>query len=129
MSVKQFFSIIGAITFLYGIGLLILPQQIADAHGASSLDNFTTLNLRVLGAAFLGAGVMYWMAMPARLSYGRRAILAFTLILDGAIVILYLFEMSTRGGFQTMHWIDIAISLLTAIGAGYLLTQEKDLKF
>lgn len=129
MSVKQFFSVIGAITFLYGIGLLVLPNQVAVAHGASQLSNFTVFNLRILGAAFVAGGIMYWMAMPARISYGRRAILAFTLVLDSAIFILHLLELSTRGGFVTMHWIDMAITFLTAAGAAYFITKEKDLKF
>lgn len=129
MSVKQFFSIIGAVTFLYGIGLLVLPQQIGAAHGVTTLSSFNILNLRIIGAAFVAAGIMYWLAMPARLSYGRRAILAFTVVLDSLIFLIYLFELVTNGGYGMMGWVDMGISLLTALGAGYFLTKEKDLKF
>ncbi len=49
MQVKQFFSAAGAVTFLYGIGLVILSDVLADAHGATKLSNFTLLNLRMFG--------------------------------------------------------------------------------
>jgi len=129
MRVKQFLSAAGAVTFLYGIGLIILPDTLAEAHGATNLNNFTLLNLRMFGGALIGAGVMFWMAMPARQSYGRRAILAFSLIFDASVVILNLMEIGTNGNAHLMHWIDIGFAFLFAIGAGYFLTKEKDLKF
>ncbi len=72
---------------------------------------------------------MFWMAMPARQSYGRRAILAFSLILDASILILNLLEIGTNSNAQLMHWVDMGFALLFAVGAGYFLTKEKDLKF
>ena len=129
MRVKQFFSVAGAITFLYGVGLILVPDTLAEAHGSTNVNNFTLLNLRMLGAALIGAGVMFWMAMPARQSYGRRAILTFSLIFDASVVILNLLEIGTKGNAYLMHWIDIGIALLMAIGAAYFLTKEKDLKF
>ena len=129
MTVKQFFSIIGGITFLYGFVLLALPERIGEAHGISSLSDFNILTLRMLGIAFVATGIMYWLAMPARLSYGRRAILAYTLLLDGLLVFLYLFEFTMKGGFVAMHYVDWVITLFTAIGAGFFLSKEKDIKF
>ena len=129
MQVKHFFSVAGAISFLYGIALLLLPNVVAEFHQVTKMSNFTILNMRMLGGALVATGVMYWLAMPARLSYGRRAILMFTLIFDSILVIVNLLEVIMKGDSFLMRWVDIAICAAFAIGAGYFLTKEKDLKF
>lgn len=129
MQVKQFLSVAGAITFLYGFALLMLPETVAEAHRVTNLSTFNIFNLRLLGSALVAAGVMYWMAMPARLSYGRRAVLVFMLLSEASVAILSLLEVFTNGESYMMRWVDIGLSTIFAIGAAYFLTKEKDLKF
>lgn len=102
---------------LFGIAFAIIPGQSLSQYGFTA-DPALELMFQLLGAAFIGFGVLTWAARNATESEARRAILLALFVGDFiGFVITLVAQLS--GFVNSLGWSSVAIYLLLALGWGY----------
>jgi hypothetical protein len=119
MRLSYLFTIAAVLSLLYGLGFVILPEQLLSIYGIPT-DAGGLLFARLFGAALTGLGVLTWLIRSADAWDALRAVLlglvAFNMI---SVVVLLLAQID--GTVNALGWINVAIFLLLALGFGYFL--------
>ena len=117
--------LIGAIvTFLFGLGFILVPVWVMSNYGVT-LDVSGEFLGRYLGASFLGISALAWLARNAEASATRRAIV-YALFLTSVLgFVVALFDVFTGVG-NALVWSTVVIYLFFAAGFGYFAFLKKD---
>ena len=107
---------------IVGIGLTFLPQEIANFFEAGTIRTFI-LTLQILGALYLGFGMMNWMAKNSMIGgiYSRPLVFGNLLhFLVSAFALIKMVGKYSENQFVVIITISILYSIF-AICFGYLL--------
>lgn len=105
------------VSFFFGIGLVLIPQTVVSYYGREL--SVTGIYLaRLLGAAFLGFGVLTWLIRNMDPNPTTRALSLAIFVMDMIGAILSIAgQVSTPSVTNALGWTTVAIYLL--LGAGW----------
>jgi hypothetical protein len=107
----------------FGLLLLLVPVALLSVLGAE-LGAAGTFTAREYGAALIGALFLMWFAKDVQASDARLAILLYLLVYD-AIGVGITVPAVLSGVLNWLGWGIVLVYLFFALGAGYVLGQEK----
>ena len=117
MTLGNLFVVNAVISLVFGVAAVLAPALLMSSFGAT-LSPAGILVARLLGATFLGIGVLTWFARNAADSEARQAIVL-GLFVENAIgfVVALLGQFALPG--NPFSWLIVALYLLFALGYGY----------
>jgi hypothetical protein len=119
MTIRMFFTILAVVSFLFGIGFVLAPDQVLANYGIEHSPALALLG-RLFGGALLTLGVILWLARDFRDEAALRAVLIGGLV--GDVVNLVAQTMGTWAGTtNALGWSTVLIYLFAAAGSGYFL--------
>ena len=124
MKFSLFMTIAAVVGLVFGLGFLILPDQLMSAYGVD-LGEAGSWVARYLGSAFIGIGVLTLLARNAGKSEALDAILtgSFVLAITGLIVA---FLDGINGVSNSLTWFTVVIYVYLTVGFGYFRFMKSD---
>ncbi|MEJ2312739.1 MAG: hypothetical protein P8Y10_02870 [Gemmatimonadales bacterium] len=107
----------------FGLLLLLVPVNLLATLGAE-LGTAGTFTAREYGAALIGALFVMWFAKDVKAPDARLAILLYLLVYD-AIGVIITVPAVLSGVLNGLGWGIALVYLFFALGAGYVLGQER----
>lgn len=102
---------------VFGCAFVLAPTATGTLYGVT-LDPVSKHLAQLLGAAYLGIGVVTWMARKAAASDALRAIvLAYFISNSIAFIVALINQLASVG--NALGWSSVAIYLLLALGYAY----------
>jgi hypothetical protein len=125
MTIRTFFTILAVLSFLFGIGLVLVPDQVFANYGIEHSPALALIG-RLFGGALLTLGVILWLARDFRDEAALRAVLVGALL--GDVVNLVVAALGTlSGASNALGWSTVLIYLFGAVGSGYFLMGQSRL--
>ena len=119
MTIKTFFTILAVLSFLFGVGFVLAPDQVLANYGIEHSPALALLG-RLFGGALLTLGVILWLARDFRDEAAVRTVLIGGLVGDVANIVAA--TMGTLSGTtNALGWSTVLIYLFAAVGSGYFL--------
>jgi hypothetical protein len=119
MTVKTFFAILAVLSFLFGVGFVLAPDQVMANYGIEHSPALALLG-RLFGGALLTLATILWLARDFRDEAAVRAVLVGGLV--GDVVNLVVATTGTLSGTtNALGWSTVLIYLFAALGSGYFL--------
>src|SRR5258705_5783006 len=81
MTIRMFFTVLAVLSFLFGIGFVLAPDQVLANYGIEHSPALALLG-RLFGGALLTLGVILWLARDFRDEAAVRALLIGGLVGD-----------------------------------------------
>lgn len=122
MKLKTLFIIHTIVALFFGLAFLFAPETSLVPYGVTT--NVTGLSLgRLLGAAYLGFGLIAWFARNSEESEARRAIVSgFSFgFAIGCVASIY---SQLNGASNALGWLNVVVYLLLALAYGYFLFNK-----
>lgn len=117
MKLSTLMSINAVLAFVFGLAFVLVPTQTLSLYGPSP-DATLKYVAQLLGAAFIGFGVLTWAARSMGESEARKAIVL-SLFISEAVGFVIALVGQLGGVVNTLGWSTVAIYLLLAVGWGY----------
>ena len=117
MKLSTFLIIKAIISFVFGIPLVLVPGTVVSLYNLA-LNPAGTLMAQYVGATLTGIGLVCWMARNAASSDLRQGVILSLFIADMVGFIVALLGQ-LAGQMNALHWVNVAIWLLLAVGLGY----------
>ncbi len=124
MQLRHFLSVVGVVAVLFGLAFVLAPAQALEPYGVS-LGAAGLGITRLMGAAFIGIGIIAWFARNAGESPARRAILIGFLIGETVGFVVSLINQF-QGLANNLGWSTVAIYGVFALGFAYFLFVKKE---
>jgi hypothetical protein len=122
MTIRMFFTILAVLSFLFGAGFVLTPDQVLANYGIEHSPALALLG-RLFGGALLTLGVILWLARDFRDEAAVRTVLVGGLV--GDVVNLVVATMGTLAGTtNALGWSTVLIYLFGAVGSGYFLIAQ-----
>jgi hypothetical protein len=119
MTIRMLFTILAVLSFLFGIGFVLAPDQVLANYGIQSSPALALLG-RLFGGVLLTLGVILWLARDFRDEAAVRAVLVANAI--GSCINLVVAIMGNLSGTtNALGWTTVLIYLFAAVGSGYFL--------
>jgi hypothetical protein len=119
MTIRMLFTILAVLSFLFGIGFVLAPDQVLANYGIQSSPALALLG-RLFGGVLLTLGVILWLARDFRDEAAVRAVLVANAI--GSCINLVVAIMGNLSGTtNALGWTTVLIYLFAAAGSGYFL--------
>ena len=123
MTIKMFFAILAVLSFLFGIGFVLAPDQVLANYGIEHSPALALLG-RLFGGALLTLGVIFWLARDFRDEAAIRTVLIGGLV--GDVVNIGAATMGTLSGTtNALGWSTVLIYIFAAAGSGYFLMERR----
>ena len=122
MKLSTVFTLNAVVAVFFWLGFAIMPGTLVGFYGASlGVAGLYVANL--LGAAYLGYGVLTWMARNSAESEARRAVVIgqFVTFLVGLVFALI---AQFTGVVNALNWTTVIIMVFFAVGYGLNLAKE-----
>ena len=123
MNLALFLTINSIVVFLFGLGLVIMPETLMASYGVELTGIGKTIS-QLLGAAFLGVGVLRFLARKSTDKGFLKAVVVSAFIEDsiGFVVLLMaqLYGLTNASG-----WSNVVLYGLFALGFGFFHFQKK----
>ncbi len=117
MKLSTLFAVTAIIALLFGLSFVLIPAMLLSLYGVEVNANGIQL-ARLLGAAFIGFGIISWLVRDSGWTAELRAI-----VLAFAVTDLLGFGISLTGQLQgisnALGWSTVVIYLLIGLGFGY----------
>ena len=117
MNRQTFMSLAAAVSVVTALAALLAPAQLAAAFGVT-LDDVGILQARLLGAAYLGYGVIVWFGKDVRDNAARRAI-ALGSFVSWALSLIVTVAGVVMGPAGIQSWLLVALQVVIASAWGY----------
>ena len=117
MVFKSVASINGILSIAYGVAGLVVPAAIASVYGLEITDRERGI-LRLLGASYLGLGVLCWVARGVIDGAARRAIALGALAGWGLGV-----PVELGGLVNALGWSVVGLQIAFVLGWGWALRE------
>jgi hypothetical protein len=122
MKLSTWLTINAVVAFLFGLAFLILPDTTLSLYGVQLTPPGVMVS-RLLGAAFLGFGIITWMLRNSSGPEVRAVVLALALSeLLGFVVSLY---YQLKGISNPLGWSTVVIYLLLGAGFAYFYWRNE----
>ena len=119
MTIRMFFTILAVLSFLFGIGFVLAPDQVLANYGIQPSPALALLG-RLFGGVLLTLGVILWLARDFRDEAAVRAVLVANAV--GSCINLVVAIMGNLSGTtNALGWTTVLIYLFAAVGSGYFL--------
>ena len=119
MTIRMLFTILAVLSFLFGIGFVLAPDQVLANYGIEHSPALALLG-RLFGGALLTLGVILWLARDFRDEAAVRAVLVANAV--GSCINLVVAIMGNLSGTtNALGWTTVLIYLFAAVGSGYFL--------
>ena len=122
MKLSTLLVINAIIAFLFGLGFVLIPEIILALYGVTLTVNGIYIS-RLLGAAFLGYGVVSWLVRNSTGSAELRAII-FALFISEILGFFITLFYQLQGTANALGWTTVAIYLLLGAGFGYFYWKK-----
>lgn len=119
MSHKTFLSIAAVIGIVFGIGMLIAPEQVLELYAIPSSEGSKSI-ARSFGALMFSVGIMNWIARGVEDSVALRAILYGNLAIHLLTLVIDLLAL-TSGGMSAQGWGSVILHALFGAGFAYFV--------
>jgi len=119
MTIRMFFTILAVLSFLFGVGFVLAPDQVLANYGIEHSAALALLG-RLFGGALLTLGVILWLARDFLDEAATRAVLAGTVI-GSSVNFIVALKGILYGTTNALGWTTVLIYLFAAVGSGYLL--------
>ncbi len=109
----------------YGIGDLLFPEKIMTLLGVTDFNDSGLINLKYLGATWIGMSIMLLLVRNAEESPAKRAIIIGMLIasiLVGVVVLNSYFLLTVNN----MVWVNFGFCVFLTLSYSYFLFAKKD---
>jgi hypothetical protein len=122
MKRSTFMAIGGVLAVAFGLGFILVPEQLMSIYGIT-LETAGQWIGRLLGSAFIGNGVLTWLARNAEPGEGLRAVVFgdFVLCVLGLVVVIL---NAITGLGNALVWLNVVIYLFLTVGFGYFRFVE-----
>lgn len=117
MKRSTFLSAAALIGIVFGLGMLIMPEQ-AFAMYAITLDGGSRAIAQSLGALVLSVGIMNWIVRNAEDSVALRAVLYGNLAIHALTLVTDILAV-TSGAINEQGWISVGLHVVLGGGFGY----------
>ena len=117
MKLNTLLVINAILAVVFGLAFLLAPTATSTLYG-NTLDPVSKYLGQLLGAAFIGVGIVTWMARKAAASDALRAIVLAYFIANSISFIVALINQ-LAGVVNALGWSSVAIYLLFALGYAY----------
>ncbi len=117
MKLNTFMAIAAVLAFVFGLGFLLFPAQLISSYGVT-LEAGGQWVGRYLGSAFIGIGVLTWLARNAEKGGALRAILLGDFALSAIGLVVAILDIIYGPG-NALVWSTVAIYLFLTVGFGY----------
>src|SRR3981081_1991796 len=122
MTIRMFFTILAVLSFLFGVGFVVAPDQVLANYGIEHSPALALLG-RLFRGALVTVGRILWLARDFRDEAAVRAVLVAAVI--GNVVNLVVATMGTLAGTpNALGWSSLLIYLCGAVGSGYFLMAQ-----
>ena len=119
MTLRNFLTAASIVAFAFGLGFVLIPTQLASLYNVA-LNPGGAFVGQLLGAAFIGFGVLNWLARNVTDPQLTRAVVLGNLVGDAAgFVLALLGQLAGVGGVNQLGWSTVLIYLLFASGFAY----------
>jgi hypothetical protein len=122
MTIKMLFTILAILSFLFGIGFVLAPDQALANYGIEHSPALALVG-RLFGGALLALGVILWLARDFRDEAAVRAVLISTLV-GGVVNVVVAIIGTLAGTTNALGWSTVLIYLFAAVGSGYFLMAQ-----
>lgn len=122
MTLRTLFTITAIVAVLFGLALALVPNPTITSFGVEVNDT-ALYTARLLGAAFLGNGILAWLVRDSPGSSDLRSIvLAFfiTNLLGFVISLITKLQVASNA----LGWVTVVIYGLFALGFGYFYWKK-----
>lgn len=118
MKLSYLFVLTAVIGVIFGLGFLLIPEQVLSYYGLTDLSEQELPLARYFGAALLGYAVLTWLVKDAGPSSvrGHIVLALFVSHLLGLVVALWA-QFSSAA--VPLGWLNVVIYLVLALGYGY----------
>ena len=117
MKLSTLMVINAVVALVFGIAFVLAPAQTGSLYGVTA-DAPLEYVAQLMGAAFIGFGVLAWLASHVAESGARRAIVL-ALLVNDAIGFVVALIRQLGGAVNAFGWLNVAIYLLLAWGFAY----------
>ena len=114
MKLSVLFIITAVYGFLFGVPLLLAPEAMAAMTGVK-VDPQVAMQMRYMGVAFLGLGIIAWLARNSDASKARDALTMGFFIFFVLSALTSLYAQFTPAAAAT-DWVYAVIQALLAVG-------------
>ena len=118
---KFIFSAHAVLSWMFGLILLFVPAAIAAAYGIT-LNPGTAVLARLIGATFVGLGVLAWLARAAAPSEALRAILLGYAVIN-TLGCLVSSDAVLSGAGNALGWTIVVLFGFFGVSFGTLATE------
>jgi hypothetical protein len=119
MQQSPFFVVVAVISALFGLGFLLIPDQLAILYGTTGNDLASMMG-RFFGSALIAVAIIVFMARDLGASPALTGVLWGGLVLSVIDALLTLWSTST-GLLNALGWVTVIVDVLLAAGFAYLL--------
>jgi hypothetical protein len=119
MQQSPFFVVVAVVSALFGLGFLLIPDQLASWYGATTNDLASMMG-RFFGSALIAVAIIVFMARDLGASPALTGVLWGGLVLSVIDALLTLWG-TAAGVFDALGWVTVIIDVLLAAGFAYLL--------
>ena len=119
MTIRMFFTILAVLSFLFGVGFVLAPDQVLANYGIEHSPALALVG-RLFGGELLALGVILWLARDFRDEAAVRAVLVSTLVV-GVVNLVVAIIGTLAGTTNALGWSTVLIYLFGAVGSGYFL--------
>ena len=123
MKLSTFLTINAILVFLFGLGFLFMPETVMSLYGAE-LSRIGAATAQLLGAAFLGFGIIRWLARNSKETGFLNAIV-FAAFIEDSIGFVILLKGQLAGLSNANGWSNVVLYGLFALGFGFFHFQKK----
>jgi len=118
MKLSTLLVINAILAVVFGLAFVLAPDATGTLYGVTGDDPVSTYLAQLLGAAFIGVGVVTWMARKAAASDALQAVvLAYFISNSIAFVVALINQLA--GVVNALGWLSVALYLLLALGYAY----------
>ena len=122
MTIRLFFTILAVLSFLFGVGFVLAPDQVLANYGIEHSPALALVG-RLFGGALLALGVILWLARDFRDEAAVRAVLISTLV-GGVVNVVVAIIGTLAGTTNALGWSTVLIYFFGAAGSGYFLMAQ-----
>jgi hypothetical protein len=120
MTYKNMLTFASVVAFIFALGFILMPAQLVSFYNVTLNEGGVFIS-QLLGAAFLGFGILNWSARSFGEGEARQAVLTANLAADAVGFIFALIgQLSGATGVNALGWSTVAVYLILTAGFAYL---------
>ncbi|OLS27627.1 MAG: hypothetical protein HeimC2_10740 [Candidatus Heimdallarchaeota archaeon LC_2] len=124
LTVKNWFMFNSVILFLFGIGALLMPENLSSSYDLT-LEDGGILAVQNNGAFFLGVGILLWLGRNDGPSDTQKGIM-YGMLLIYVLSLILSIRAVMNDVVNNTGWTDVILNLIISTGWGYLLFVKSD---